>query len=350
MIHLVIMAGGKGTRFWPLSRATQPKQFLTMVGDISLLEYTIKRHCDYIDYANMWVVGNQDQKVCLDSAVTHIPSDQILYEPMGRNTAPCIAWAAMELIKKDPDAVMVIVPADHYIENTGAYLSTIQQGVAFVQKTNQLITIGITPTFPHTGYGYIEVSQVDNAVAKVTAFKEKPDEKTAAQYIQTGRYFWNSGIFIWKAKKILDLIQTHLPDLFAEMSPIQNYQLDQADYVNKIYRHYEAISGISIDYGVMEKAVDDIYLIRSTFDWSDIGNWTALESFWQKDQFGNAANGNVVAINSHGNIVYSKKRLIALADVSDFIIVDSEDALMILPKSSDQKVKDIYQAIPKQYQ
>ncbi len=347
MIHAVIMAGGKGTRFWPMSRASKPKQFLKIFGNRTLLDHTILRLSPLIPSENVLIVGNKTHGKFLVSTQKRFKGSQVLYEPCGRNTAACIGWAAIELLKKDPEAVMVVLPADHYIEPASAFRQVIKQATQIAQQEDRLVTIGIHPVFAHTGYGYIETAASHLPIKTVKSFCEKPDEKTAEKYLKTGRYYWNSGIFIWKASKILSLFETHLPAHFNLLKKIQKLETCDSEAFSQIFEQFE---NISIDYGIMEKVAQEIKMIPATFMWNDIGNWTSLETFWEKDEKKNAHLGNLVAVNSDHNLVYSEKRLVTLIDVNNLIVIDSEDALLILPKTSDQKIRQLYDQLPPSFQ
>ncbi len=349
MIHAVIMAGGKGTRFWPVSRAIRSKQFIDVVGDESLLTLTIKRLKPFIKSENIWIVGNKDQKEYLLLNKLDVPEDQILYEPIGKNTAPCIGWAGVEIQKKDSSAMMIVLPADHLIQDHISFQETLNKAVVFAQQNQALVTIGIKPTFAHTGYGYIEIANKDEEINKVTAFKEKPDLTTAEDYLKTGKFFWNSGIFIWSVKKILDLIKLNLPDLALELTKLERLNYQDKNYQPVLNLVFQNMPSISIDYGIMEKAVNETYLIKSNFDWSDLGNWSSLEEFLIKDDNQNAFSNQIISLNSKNNLIYSQKRLIALVDVEDLIVVDSEDAILIMPKKSDQRIKELYEKLPQKF-
>jgi mannose-1-phosphate guanylyltransferase len=342
MIHAVIMAGGKGTRFWPLSRARKAKQYLKIISNESFLQATIKRLDGLVSAENVWIVSNREQQVFVEKNKGTVPSNQILYEPQGKNTAPCIGWVAQEIVKKDPEAIMIVVPSDQYIEPNTQFLRNLEEGIKFVEKTNSLVTIGITPTSPHTGYGYIQAQDKSAAISKVTAFKEKPNFSLAQSYVEAGNYYWNSGIFIWKAEKIITLIEKYMPALYKELQSLSK----DPENLNK---YYASMPSVSIDYGIMEHAVRETYVIKSTFNWSDIGNWTSLENFWPKDKDGNGFKAHLMALESKNNLIYSEKRLVGLIDINDLIIIDSEDALLILPKKSDQKIKDLYNILPDEY-
>ncbi|MBT3580803.1 mannose-1-phosphate guanylyltransferase [bacterium] len=348
MLHVVIMAGGKGTRFWPLSKKIKAKQFLNILGNKSLLKTTIERLHPLIDKKNIWIVTNQNQKKFLLKEKLGIPTSQILYEPIGKNTAPCIGWAAFEIIKKDPKATMIVLPSDHLIKKEAKFRETLKTAVNFVKKNNCLMTIGIKPTFPHTGYGYIEIFKNINKqkIEKINTFKEKPDFITAQKYVKSEKFLWNSGMFIWQASKILELIEKYMPTNYQILAQIAKTKKSE---VKKLTDLYQQLDSISIDYGIMEKAIDQTYLIESSFIWNDIGNWISLEEVWPQDHHNNAKKGKLITLNSKNNITYSEKKLIALIDVENLIVVESEDAILVLPKKSHQKIKELYENLDEKY-
>jgi mannose-1-phosphate guanylyltransferase len=349
MIHTVIMAGGKGTRFWPLSRAVKAKQYLNIIGDKSLLELTIERQAPLVNSSDIWIVSNKKQEKYLNDLKSIIPEEQILFEPMGKNTAPCIGWAAMELLKKDPNAVMVVVPSDHIIKEKELFQNILKKAVETVEKEDCLVTIGINPSSPHTGYGYIEIDSAKEDICAVKQFREKPDKETAIEYLKTGRFFWNSGMFVWKASKILSLMKEYMPNNYEILQNISKLNNKDADYQTNLETEFHKFESISIDYGIMENAANQTKMIKADFTWSDIGNWTALEEFWEKDEANNAIKGDLLALNSKNNIVYSEKKLVTLVDVDNLIVIESDDAIMILPKESDQKIRDVYDKLPAKY-
>lgn len=345
MVHAIVMAGGKGTRFWPLSRASRPKQFLNILDNSTLLDQTIFRLIPFISYDRVWIVGSKGHESYLEPLKEKFPGCHVLYEPMGKNTAACIGWAAVELLKKDPEATMVVLPSDHYIEPAPAFRKILKEATQWADVHQQGVTIGIHPAYAHTGYGYIEVEELQHKPVPVKSFCEKPDEKTAHRYLKTGRYFWNSGIFVWKAKKIMALFKEYLPNHYALLDKIKTLAPSDEQGLCALFAQFD---NISIDYGIMERATADISMIPANFLWSDIGNWTAIRSFLTQDADKNAHRGEVIAINSEDNIVYSEK-IVGLVDVHDLIIIDSEDALLILPKRSDQKIRDLYSKLPEKY-
>lgn len=357
MVHAILMAGGSGTRFWPLSRSKKAKQFLSIIGETTLLEDALTRVKTVVPAQNTWMVANINQKPFLEAYVGPYPTDQILYEPQSRNTMACIGWAALEVLKKDPDAIMVVLPADAYIDSTSAFQQVVEAAIQLVTKQDVLVTIGIKPTFPHTGYGYIEISgahlKQKLPAFPIKLFREKPNYETAEQYVNTKRFFWNSGMFVWKAKHILSLLEHFHPRDFECLGKVAALSFqEQANQSAKFKRLYAQITSLSIDFAVMEKAVSQTMMIPATFRWSDIGNWSALGDFWPQDRFGNAYRGpkQLLALDSHDNVVFSDKPLVSLVDVDHLIVVDTPDALMILPKSSDQRIRDLYQKLPPHFQ
>ncbi len=340
MIHAMIMAGGKGTRFWPLSRNAKPKQFLSILNSKTLLENTIDRLSPLVDADNVWILGNLAYEAHFKALNLQMPDSQLLYEPCAKNTAPCIGWAAVEALRKDPEAVMIVLPSDHFIAPEEKFREVLSKAVSLVRQDDCLVTIGIKPTFPHTGFGYIEVDVPGKSPANVLCFHEKPELAKATAYVESGRFLWNSGMFIWSARKILDLFKQFLPHHY---EILMNIQADPSR-VGELFQTFESIS---IDYGIMEKAMAETRLLVSEFDWNDIGSWSALDDFWPNDEAGNAVKGDVLCVNSHQNVVYAPSKKIILVDVDNVVVVDTDDALLILPKKSDQKTKDLQDLLPK---
>ena len=346
MIHAIVMAGGKGTRFWPLSRAVKAKQFLKIVGDQTLIEQTIDRVKLVAD--QIWIVGNECHEPFFAEIEPSLAPDHILYEPEGRNTAPCIGWAAAEVLKKDPDGIMVVLPSDHCITHPKEFRRLINKAIDLVKHDDCLVTLGIKPTFPHTGFGYIETKSVTNEVGQVVRFREKPNYDTAVRFIKNGGFYWNAGIFVWKAKTIFDLIKTHIPEDAAAYDRLLHH--DEGDDHADLIATFGTLQKISIDFAVMEQATSVTRIIPADIGWDDIGSWGALEQHWSKDEAGNASRANVVAVNSRNNIVYSESKLVALIDVDNLVVVETKDAILVLPKRSDQKIRELYEQLPEGYQ
>jgi mannose-1-phosphate guanylyltransferase len=345
MIYSVIMAGGIGSRFWPLSRQSNPKQFLSIINESSLLEDTINRLTPLIPDSRQTIVTTEALKsVFPEDILSRVP--RVFWEPMGKNTAPCIGWAALSLLKEDPEAVLVIIPSDQWVSSVPNFTETIQAAIDEAISHETIVTIGIPASSPHTGYGYIEVVPQEETVKQVKSFTEKPDHDTASQYIRQGNYYWNSGMFIAKAKTLVDQFKIHLPEHYALLEQITSFDKDDP----KLSALYQSFESISIDYGIMEKATALTRLIPALFEWNDIGSWSSLDQFLEKDESQNAVQGKLLSINSSNNIVYSPKKLVAISNVRNMIIVNTDDALLILPKEHDQKIKDIYKKLDQSYQ
>ena len=348
MINVMIMAGGKGTRFWPLSRKNNPKQFLSIIDEKPLIEITLDRIGQLASFNQRWILGSNEQSIHLDKLVNYLPKENILKEPFGKNTAACIAWGAFEAFKKDPNAICVILSADAWIEPVKNFQETILKAVEEVKENDSVVTIGITPKTAHTGYGYIQTksSSEKNKCLDVLSFKEKPNKNTAETYLNDSSYFWNAGIFIWSAKKILNCLKKHLPHHYDTIKSFTDKNiLDPIE----VAEYYSKLDSISIDYAIMEKIGSEIKLIPANFNWDDIGNWASIENYLSKDDNNNAIKGKVLTHNSKNNIVVSNKKLITLANIDDLIVVESEDSILILPKSDDQAIKAIYEKLDDSY-
>lgn len=343
----VIMAGGGGTRFWPLSRHEVPKQLLNLSGKDLMVNETIDRVSTLCDKSDIFIVTNVDQVPGMEKATTgRIKPDHILSEPSARNTAACIGYAAFEIVKKYGDGVMCIFPSDHYIKNEAAFTATLKDAIAEAE-TGSLVTMGITPTFPCTGYGYIRFDKTETGVAKrVVEFKEKPDLATAEEYVASGEYAWNSGMFVWKASVILSEFERLLPDVYACLTKIAD-AMGTADEKKVIDEVYPTIPSISIDYGIMEKS-DKVKVISAEMGWNDVGSWDNLGVLYDEDADGNVFAGDHLAIDTKRCITYSKKRLISTVGVSDLIIVETDDAIMVVDKSRAQDVKLLVEELKKQ--
>ncbi len=344
----LIMAGGKGERFWPKSRQSLPKQFLNLLGDQSMLQLTVSRLEKMVPLTDIHIVTGDEYADLVKTQLPDLPVENIILEPIGKNTAPCIGLAATILARRyDTDAVMIVVPSDHMIMNEERYLSILQAGVQAAQSSNApLLTIGISPTGPETAYGYIRVGQLQaqleqEQVYLVDQFVEKPDIKTAEQYLQSGDYYWNSGMFVFTIAAILGNMEIHLPELKAALNRIEQ-AVDTDLFPAVLNREYRALKSISIDYGVMEKA-ERVMVIPGEFGWDDVGSWTSMERINPACENQNIIRGNVISLDNHGCIVEagSNQRLIAILGAEDLIVVDTEDATLICPKNRAQDVKKI---------
>lgn len=344
----VILAGGGGTRFWPLSRKDLPKQFLNLTGSDLLVNETIDRVSGFVAKKDIFIVTSVAQTaLTLESTEGRVDKDHILSEPAARNTAACIGYAAMEIVKKYNDGIMCVLPSDHYIKDQDAYLERMKQGVEIAKKTDQLVTIGIKPSFAATGYGYIKYEKKkEESYFKVEDFVEKPDVRTAKSYLQQGCYLWNSGIFIWKASTILSYFKKLLPDIYEDL-----YEIGEAMGTNKeqatIDRIYPTIPKISIDYGIMERA-KEVIVLEGDFGWNDVGSWDALQGLYEADENGNVIYGEQIHIDTKNCITYAKTKLIAAIGVEDLIIVEADDAILVCHKDKAQEVRKVVEGLKDQ--
>ncbi|AGF54185.1 mannose-1-phosphate guanylyltransferase [Clostridium saccharoperbutylacetonicum] len=341
----IIMAGGKGERFWPRSRKNMPKQFLSLTEDgKTLIQLTVERLKSLVDIEDTFIVTNKDYKELVLSQIPNIPEENILLEPVARNTAPCVGLAAMHVKKKYGDATMIVLPSDHLIKYNEFYIDTLKVAIDVAEEENNLITIGIMPSYPETGYGYINFERnFDNSrgnnVYKVNSFVEKPDLNTAKEYLASGRYLWNSGMFVWKASSILLNIRELLPDMYNGLERIYE-TIDESNSEIVLKEAFENMKSESIDYGIMERA-NDIYTIPGSFGWDDVGSWLALERINKTNDDGNVVKGNVITIDTKKSIIQAQDKLIATVGIKDVIIIDTEDVLLIANKEDTQNIKKI---------
>ena len=337
------MAGGVGSRFWPVSTADFPKQFHDMLGSgDTLIQKTFSRLAKLIPVENILILTNERYNDLVLEQLPMVKQAQVLLEPAMRNTAPCILYASLKIQKENPDAVMVVAPSDHWIEDEDAFTRNLQQCFDFCQNENALMTLGIQPTFPNTGFGYIEFDKSDtNQIKKVNQFREKPDYETAKSFLDSGNFLWNGGIFIWSVKTItasFEKFQPQMDALFKKGMESYNTPLEQ-DFINT---NYALAENVSIDYAVMEKA-KNVFVLPATFDWNDLGTWGQLHEKLEKDENNNGIiNAKVVMENASNNIVRSDAdKIIVIDGLHDYIIVDKEGILLIYPKSKEQDIKRI---------
>ncbi|MBQ8297170.1 MAG: mannose-1-phosphate guanylyltransferase [Ruminococcus sp.] len=340
----VIMAGGRGERFWPKSRNSRPKQFLSLTKDgETMIQKTVKRLLPLVEAEDIFIVTNSAYIGLVNEQLPDIPKENILAEPCARNTAPCIAFAAAVIGRKYDDAVMLVLPSDHLIGYEELYTSTLKKAVKLSLEGKNLVTIGITPDYPETGYGYINFGSETAAdmpdAYKVERFVEKPDLPTAKEYLASGKYLWNSGMFVWKVSSIMENLRTFMPEIYDGALRIGE-AFGTESFNEVLVREFTAFKGESIDFGIMEKA-DDIYTIPGSFGWDDVGNWLAVERINEVDDSNNYIEGDVISIGSERTTICGGKRLIAAVGVEDIIIVDTDDALLICSKNSTQDVKKV---------
>ena len=341
------MAGGVGSRFWPVSTTEFPKQFHDMLGaGETLIQKTFSRLSKLIPEENILILTNEKYNSIVLEQLPMVKQEQVLLEPAMRNTAPCILYASLKIKKQNPDAVMVVAPSDHWIEDESAFAKNLQHCFDFCSKENVLMTLGIQPTFPNTGFGYIEFDKNDkNAIKKVNQFREKPDYKTAKSFLDAGNFLWNGGIFIWSVKTITEAFEKFQPQMNTLfLNGWENYNtLNEANFINE---NYALSENISIDYAVMESA-KNVYVLPATFDWNDLGTWGSLHEKLPKDDFNNAVvNATVLLNNSSSNIIStSKDKLVIIDGLEDYIIVDKDNVLLIYPKSKEQEIKGIVSSL-----
>lgn len=338
----VIMAGGKGERFWPKSRTDCPKQFLSLTADgETMIQKTVKRLASLAAPEDIYIVTNAAYMELIAEQLPEIPPENILAEPCARNTAPCIGLAAAVIEKKYGDAVMFVLPSDHLIHAEDIYADTLKKAAETAESGENLVTLGITPTYPETGYGYIRYvkGSGNNGVYAVERFVEKPDLPTAKQYLEDGGYLWNSGMFIWKTSVILKNIREHMPDLYEGLQPIAA-AYGTADFEKVLNDRFCTLPSESIDFGIMEKA-ENIYTIPGNFGWDDVGSWLALERINETDSEGNMLSGDVISIDSKNCTVCGGARMVAVLGLEDMVIVDTPDAVLVCDKNSTQDIKKV---------
>lgn len=341
--YCIIMAGGVGSRFWPMSRQSMPKQFLDILGTgKSFIRHTYERFAKIIPDENFLVVTNIKYKKLVLEHIPEIKPEQVLAEPVGRNTAPCIAYAAWKLKKTNPNASMVVTPADHLILNEDEFRNVIKECIEFAGKEDIMMTIGIKPNRPDTGYGYIQIDnktpQPNEHIYKVKTFTEKPNSEMAQIFVDSGEFFWNSGIFIWKVSTIMKAMEQFLPEMHHQFRSIEQfYNTDEEQ--SHIEQIYPECRNISIDFGIMEKATN-VYVRCSDFGWSDIGTWNSLYQYSQKDDSGNVINKNCITYNTERCIIKNENdSLTVIEGLKDYIVINSGGVLMICPKDKEQDVK-----------
>jgi mannose-1-phosphate guanylyltransferase len=343
-IYCIIMAGGIGSRFWPMSRNNKPKQFLDILGTgSSLIRQTFDRVSNFCNAENIYIVTSESHK---DQVLEHLPEinvEHVLLEPMRRNTAPCIAFATHKIAQRNPNAVIVVAPSDHLVLNETAFLKTISTAINFAAENDSLLTIGIKPSRPETGYGYIQIGKPEGSsgsnLFKVKTFTEKPNVEMANVFLNSGEFFWNSGLFIWSLPAIQKALDEHIPEiqaLFHDAVPHFGTNKESEAIVNV----YSQCRNVSIDYGVMEKA-SNVYVICAEFGWSDLGTWGSLYLSSNKDALNNAVVGNNVMLHNVKNCLVNipQEKLVVLEGLEDFIVVESDEILLVCRKEKEQDIK-----------
>lgn len=343
--YAIIMAGGIGSRFWPISRTTHPKQFLDILGTgKTLIQNTYERFLKVCPQENIYIVTNENYAALVKKQLPDIGEQQILTEPVMRNTAPCIAYGCYKIESINPEAAIVVAPSDHLILNEQAFIEAIEKSLKVASEKECLITLGIKPSRPDTGYGYVQFTDnvINDEFHKVKTFTEKPTLEIAKTFIQSGDFLWNAGIFVWSAKAILTAFNRHLPEMneiFVEAKSVYNTDNEK----NHIHKAYQQCTNISIDYGIMEKA-ENVYVLPSEFGWSDLGTWASIYQLAEKDYVGNAVipSEKVIMYDSSNCMVnVPSQKLVVLQGLHDFIVVESNDTLLICPRDQEQNVKQV---------
>ncbi|MEZ6047040.1 MAG: mannose-1-phosphate guanylyltransferase [Planctomycetaceae bacterium] len=349
MLHTLILAGGSGTRFWPLSRKAFPKQLLDLTGGGSLLQQTAARGRVCAPAENMWVVTGEHLVEPIQKQMPELAVSRLIVEPIGRNTAPCIGLAALQLLAVDPDAEMLVMPSDHLIEPVEAFQQAVERGRELLSEDpTRLILFGAKPTFPATGFGYIErgdqLGTASPAAFNVAAFHEKPNHQTAEQYLAAGKFYWNCGIFLWRADQILAELKQHQPDLYAHLESLQK-SLGSRDWKSELEYEFPRMPSISIDYAVLEKA-KNVQVIEANYNWDDLGSWQALKRLIPPDEKGNIVVGRHTG-DSKNSIIYSSRpdQLIATIGLENCLIVQTDEVTLVARTDDEQALKDLLSQI-----
>lgn len=346
-IVAVIMAGGRGERFWPRSRRNMPKQFLSLTTDgKTMIQHTVERISSLVAMEDVFIVTNKDYEKLVLEQLPNIESKNVILEPMSRNTAPCIGLVATYINHKyeGEETIMVVLPSDHLIKYNEIFIDSLKNAVKIASEEKNMVTIGITPSYPETGYGYInfghnEEDKKYNGAYKVNCFVEKPNLEKAKEYLATGKYLWNSGMFVWKTSTILESFKEYMSDMYKGFMRIEE-AIETESEKEILQREFSKFESVSIDYGIMEK-YSDIYTIPGNFGWDDVGSWLAIERTYQTNENGNIVDGNVITVNVKNSIIQAKDKLIATVGIENIVVIDTEDAILICAKDKVQDVKKV---------
>ncbi|BCJ87116.1 mannose-1-phosphate guanylyltransferase [Effusibacillus dendaii] len=350
-LNVIVMAGGKGERFWPLSRMQWPKQFLTIAGNRSMLQMTVDRLRKFVPLSHIHIVSHVNYRDIVRLQLPELPVGNLILEPVGRDTSACIGLAAAKISNRQPNSELLVVPADHYVEDEEIFIESIQKGRQVLKRSRGVVTLGIKPSYPETGYGYMQVSEAEYDRIlhgyKVERFHEKPNRETAETFITKPNLYWNTGMFLWHTNTIRRMIEQYLPDLHHGLEiirPVLDSSMEQA----VLEQVYPRLPAISIDYGVMEKA-DNIYMVPCDFGWNDVGSWGALDKISERDPFDNVIQGNVINLDTHDCIIHNAgDKLIATLGIQDIIVVDTEDITLVCSKYRSQHIKELIQELKRQ--
>jgi mannose-1-phosphate guanylyltransferase len=339
-VFVVILAGGRGERFWPLSTRTRPKPFLRLVGNETLLQATARRARALVPWTQILVVAGRAHADLVREQLPELPGGNLLLEPVQRDTAAAIGFASLELERRDGNATMVVLPADHHVPDLEAFASSLRAGLALLESgPSWVVTLGVPPTRPETGYGYLEAGETLPPLPgafRVGRFLEKPDPDTAAALVRGGRHFWNSGVFLWRNATIQELLSRHMPQVWAGLCRIRDARWDE----EVLAREFAEFSGLSVDYGVLEHVGEGVVaMVRAAFAWDDLGSWDALARVLPSEQHGNAVVGDVQCLESRGSLIFSAAQRVAAIGVSEMIVVTTADGILICPKGRSHELK-----------
>lgn len=335
MLCSLIMAGGRGTRFWPISTDDKPKQFLNLVEDRTMLELTVERCLKIMHIEKVFICTSEKYVGIVKEQLPNLPHDNIIVEPIGRNTAPCVLLSTMYIKQKYSDANIVVLPSDHEINNLKEYLSILEKADEYLEQNKEgIITLGIKPTYPETGYGYIKYESSKEFIKVVDRFVEKPDEDTAKDYIEQSCYLWNAGMFMFQCDYMLRIGKEYMASSYKKLEGLPS--IESANYYSQLVNIYPTCESISFDYAIAEKC-NNMMVIESDIDWDDIGSWKALERYLKEDQNGNISRGNQVFINSNNSITYTKKKII-MKDMNDILCVESDDYIIVTKKENIETI------------
>ncbi len=340
-LFVVIMAGGVGSRFWPRSKEQTPKQLIRIFGENTMIQDTVYRLEGLVEKEKIYVITNKIQQEKVVEQLPEIPAENVIAEPFGKNTAACIGLASILIHQKSKDAVTIILPADHLIKDKEEFQENIKRAANFATDSDALVTIGIEPTRPETGYGYIQFrdEEISDGIYRVQTFAEKPNMPTAKRFIESGDFLWNSGMFIWKTKTILEEIKIHLPDLYEGLLEIEK-SIGSDNFNEVVTNVYGQLLSVSIDYGIMEKS-SRVYLTKGKFTWSDVGSWEEVYQLSSKNDKGNSEHGDIYAENTLDSYIFSPKKFTAVVGLENVIVIDTDDALLICDREKAQDVKHI---------
>jgi len=343
-MYCIIMAGGSGTRFWPKSREEKPKQFLSIFSRKSLLQSTVARFESILPEENIFIIARESQRDIIQSQLPRLNEKNIILEPIGRDTGPCIGLATMMIHERDPNAVVIVTPADHLIRKKASFFKTVKAAEKLAERREGIITIGIIPDRPATGFGYVqidgEVETIDDVTFfRVKTFAEKPNLATAQRFIESGDFFWNSGMFVFRSSFLMEAIEKHLPDLHDGLMEIRQ-ALNRDNVSGVISRVYHQLKGISIDYGIMEKE-KNVFLAKGKFVWNDLGNWEQVYRLSRKDNKGNVMHGNVVALDTANSFISTSKGVVAVVGLEDVIVVHEAGAILVCRRDCAEEVKNV---------